>query len=76
MELKRLGYEIDDRSLRVQGKEYRLVSQEKGVPKTKKVKVYLEKEQVEELLNGTVSAEARIEIERALASFMANEHKL
>jgi hypothetical protein len=76
LELKRLGYLIDDQSLEPQGKRYRLASTVRGVPQEKRVKVFLTKEDAQNLLEGVVTAEATLAVRDALSSYLANEHKL
>ena len=79
LELKRLGYVIEDRetgdgSL---GKEYRLTSLVPGAPQEKRVKVFLDAQDVSAMLNtGTVPLSARAPLAEALGSFCANMDKL
>jgi len=76
LELKRLGYLIDDQSLEPQGKRYRLASTMRGTPQAKRVKVFLTKEEAQLLLEGVTTLESRNAVRDALASYLANEHKL
>lgn len=80
LELKRLGYEIEDRHIdddQRNGKEYRLVSLQPGQPQAKRVKVYLDAADVASILHHqTMPWRARKALEDAYRSFKANEDKL
>lgn len=77
LELKRLGYEIEDRPLEPQGKQYRLVSPDPSVPQAKHVKVFLAESDVEKLLGrGVLTKAARHALTDALGSFQHNRSKL
>lgn len=79
LELKRLGYEIEDRDIdgAKAGKEYRLKSKTPGPPQSKRVKVFLEESDVDKLLKqGTLTTRARKALADALGSFQANKSKL
>jgi hypothetical protein len=77
LELKRLGWDIEDEPLRGSGKRYRLTSREQGSPKGKLVKVYLRERDADRLVtSGEVGVWAHKCIEQALRSFRENKHKL
>jgi hypothetical protein len=78
LELKRLGYLIEDETLPDgTGKGYRLVSAELFEPQKKRVKAFLEEADVEQMLEtGAIPADALMALEDALASFKANKEKL
>jgi len=80
LELKRLGYQIEDQHLdadKKTGKRYRLLSREPGKPKPKKVKVYLEERDVQAILGGShVPPRALTALKDALGSFQTNKGKL
>lgn len=85
LELKRMGYEVETRTVHGKGEtglDYRLKSSIPGVPQKKLVKVFLTEEQAEAILNHTQMApwphlqEAKRELGKALASFRTNRHKL
>lgn len=76
LELKRLGYLIEDRRLSEQGKEYRLRTLKRGALREKKVKVYLRYEDAENLLEGTMSNNVYLAVEQALQSYRANRNNL
>lgn len=76
LELKRLGYDIEDDGAE-EGKWWRLRSHDLGPPLGKKVKVYLEESDVEQLIDhGVVSRRARLALSLSLSSFKKNRHKL
>jgi hypothetical protein len=79
LELKRLGYEFEDKPIdgEPEGKAYRLLSTVRGVPQAKRVKVLLEESDVEWLLEN-VDTLPRVEsaLTDALASFRTNKAKL
>lgn len=88
LELKRLGYEIEDRTVKDGGgKDYRLKSPlPRKTPQAKMVKVFLKEEEAEAILarlrglhyrapHRTYEG-ARSAVENALGSFRANRHKL
>jgi hypothetical protein len=76
LELKRLGYAIEDQSLEPQGKRYRLASMVRGAPQEKRVKVFLSKEDAQMLLEDVVTTESHDAVRDALSSYLSNEHKL
>jgi len=75
LELKRLGFEFADREYR-DGKEYRLVSLTQGFGQRKRVKVFLEPEDVRAMLGLSLTTAARAALADALGSFTANKEKL
>lgn len=77
LELKRLGYEIEDEeSSSSRGKRYRLLSLEPGECKGKTVKVYLTEDEAAALV-GRVFCDSAVEkIRDALGSFRFNRDKL
>ena len=77
LELKRLGYQIEDRDRPTgDGKDYRLISLVPTRPQGKQVKIYLPEIDVESLLRGYVSVNATKIASDALRIFRANRHKL
>lgn len=79
LELKRLGYDIEDRDIEgaKAGKEYRLRSRVPGEGQAKRVKVFLEESDVDTLLKrGTLTPRARKALADALGSFRTNKDKL
>lgn len=76
LELKRLGYRIDDEPCGEDGKRYRLVSPLPGVPLPKRVKVFLTLHDAQRLLDGVVTLPARDAIRDAVGSFRSNADKL
>jgi hypothetical protein len=82
LELKRLGYKIEDREMsivldKVDGKEYRLTSRTPGAPQGKKVKVFLDERDANALLEGPLpSNNARRALRTAYQSFVANKDRL
>lgn len=77
LELRRLGYTVEDRPVKGQGKEYRLLSLEKRKPREKRVKIYMSKTDAETLRNdGRLTRTARIDLNTALHSYYLNEDKL
>lgn len=78
LELKRQGYEVDScsgNSAR-DGRSYRLMSLTPGAPQAKRVKVFLEEQDVTNMLKGTVPTRAAKALKNALGSFRANREKL
>lgn len=84
LELKRLGYEIETRTVLGKGEtgfDYRLVSKTPGTPQPKLVKVFLTEAQAEAIVQYTHNwppavVEGRKAVKAALGSFRANRHKL
>jgi hypothetical protein len=76
LDLKRMGYLIEQRPTPSDGNSYRLMSLTPGSPKPKMVKVYLEEEDVQALCDGTITADARDRLDKALSTFQANRDKL
>ena len=76
LELKRLGYRIEDRSGTKDGKAYRLLSREPSEPQGKRVKVFLDEADADALSHGRITAAAVDAVGLALASFRANRGKL
>jgi len=78
LELRRLGWSVEDRNLDGSGKAYRLTSlQASRRMKPKRVKLFLSEAQVLELLaTEKVSTGVRSELERALESYQLNRDKL
>jgi len=78
LELKRLGYEFESKPMsREPGNWYRLVSNTPGKPLGKKVKVYLEEDDVIAMLEEReISEQASEAIEQAYYSFVHNKGKL
>jgi hypothetical protein len=76
LELKRLGYRIEDEPYGEDGKRYRLVSLEVGVPLPKRVKVFLTLHDARRLLDGVVTSPARTAVQKAVGSFQDNADKL
>lgn len=75
-ELQRLGFLLDKRDEEPQGREYRLASSVLGRPKGKRVKVYLDESDAEELLRGRLTLQSRCALADALGSFRHNREKL
>jgi hypothetical protein len=77
LELKRLGYKIEDNpDPSGDGKRYRLIDPMPGRPQGKLVKLYLPEPDVDALLSDKVTSTAKTIIVRALRIFRANKHKL
>jgi len=78
LELRRLGYQIEDRSgvAHPDGKDYRLISVVPGPPKKKQVKVFLDEYDAQAAVLGNLTSTARTAVKDALGSFMANKDKL
>ncbi len=76
LELKRLGYRIEDEPLEPQGKRYRLVSPTPSAAKGKKVKVYISESGAQALLEGHITNTVKNAVADALGSFRTNKHKL
>jgi hypothetical protein len=82
LELKRLGYKIDDRprSGEEQGKEYVLVSLVPGTPQKKRAVVYLDDKDLADIVAGKsmdqLSKKAQRELRQALVRFQNNREKL
>ena len=78
LELKRLGYQIEDEPLSGEpGKRYRLKTRKLGEPRGKRVKVYLrERDCVRLLERGEVSLHLENCVADALRSFQYNKDKL
>lgn len=77
LELKRLGYMIESRpDPSGDGQQYRLVSPYPGPPQTKRVKVFLDEADAEELLTGHLTPAAGNAVLTALESFRINRSKL
>jgi hypothetical protein len=74
-ELRRLGFQVDSRGDKAAGLDYRVTGT--GEPQRKRVKVYLEEEDVIELLDShRLTTNARKLLEEALGSFRHNKDKL
>lgn len=77
LELKRLGYEIEDEPLEPQGKRYRLCRRTPGRKRGKRVKAFLEEADARAAAeDGLLTDGARTAIADALGSFEANRDKL
>ena len=95
LELKRLGYKIESVETGKlndgDGKKYRLISKDRGAPKGKKVKVFIEESDVEALIALIVAVETfshaegiilprsrltLLTLKSALQSFRTNKDKL
>ena len=78
LELKRLGYQIEDEPLAGEpGKRYRLTTRKLGEPLGKRVKVYLrERDCVRLLERGEVSLHLENCVAKALRSFQHNKDNL
>jgi hypothetical protein len=76
LELKRMGYQIEDEYVGAQDKRYRLASLTRGAPQEKRVKIYLEEAEVRDLLVGRLRPSARKAIAEAWRTFQANKDKL
>lgn len=82
LELKRLGYEIEHRTVKGDtGRDYRLKSLTPGTPKQKLVKVFLTEQQAEAIVRDPGRwppelLDARNAVGDALRSFRTNRHKL
>lgn len=82
LELKRLGYMIDDRPLsgKEQGKEYCLAALVPGTPQKKRAKVFLsEKDLITLVSGGTIihlTKEGQDELKLSLIRFQNNKDKL
>jgi len=76
LELKRLGYEVEDEPLGDQGKRYRLVDAHPACPQGKLVRVYLSPAEALSIIGGAPVPSARGVVRDALASYRANEAKL
>jgi hypothetical protein len=77
LELKRLGYEIEDQDLEHDnGKRYRLKSLEPGAPKSKQVKIFMDEQDADMAAHGVLTHPAMRAIADALGSFRANKGKL
>jgi hypothetical protein len=76
LELKRLGYVIEDRPSTTyeNGKDYQLTG--RGLPQKKRVKVFITEEDAELLVSGHVTKAATAAVRKALRSFKANKEKL
>ena len=78
LELKRMGYDIEDRPLDdgSMGNEYRLTSLKPGTPKPKLVKIFMEEDDVQHLLTQPLKSRTRGALSKALKSFKANKSRL
>jgi hypothetical protein len=77
LELRRLGYAIDSEPIAEgEGKRYRLVSLERTKPQTKRVKIFLEEDDAQQIVLGEITLGAHAATKRALRSFRANKDKL
>jgi hypothetical protein len=77
LELRRLGYEMESRpSDDKHGKDYRLMSIERGQPQEKQVKVFLSESDAVALISGVITPTAEHSTLDALNSFQSNKHKL
>jgi hypothetical protein len=77
LELKRLGYKIEDRSdPSGDGKNYRLLDRLPSAPQIKLVKVYLPENDAALLAEGVATINAIYIVDKALRIFRANKHKL
>jgi len=73
-DLKNQGYVIEQRSLsNQQGKEYRLTSLTRGPKPDKQVKMYLDKADVEALLQGVVTEQTKLVAAKSLQTFNKNQ---
>lgn len=79
LELKRLGFKIESQGNRVEGKAYRLLSKKPGQRRGKKVKIFLEEDDAQAVLDLTkihLNLHVYIAVADALESFRANKGKL
>jgi hypothetical protein len=83
LELKRLGYKIDDRPMtgKEQGKQYILVSLVPGTPQKKRAKVLLDEADLTTIVGcqsmvDLLSTEGVRELRRALIRYRSNKDKL
>lgn len=77
LELKRIGYQIEDKEdSSGHGKAYRLQSKTPTDPQQKRVKVFLDEADVIKMLDGSISPRAQSALRMALGSFQHNRHKL
>ena len=77
LELKRLGYKIEDEDLdKIGGKKYRLLSTTPSAPQGKKVKAYLEEGDAAALCRGILTPTAISAVQLGLDTFLANKNKL
>jgi hypothetical protein len=77
LELKRLGYKIEDRpDPSGDGKNYRLLDPLPSTPQGKLVKVYLPEDDAALLAEGVATANTTHIANKALRIFRANKHKL
>lgn len=77
LELRRLGYVIDDLpDPSGTGKVYRLLSLTPDVPQGKQVKIFLPESDVKRLLEGIITGSTVRAVRDAYAIFQANRHKL
>lgn len=77
LELKRLGFRVESKECEVgQGKMYRMPTTRVGDRKMKRVKVFLEEEDVLAMVAGHVPSSARAALRDAHGSFDTNREKL
>lgn len=76
LELKRLGYRIEDRATGTDGKDYRLISLTPGPAQEKRVKVFLRETDAEKLVVGKITRAAIAAVSDALGSFKTNRDNL
>ncbi len=76
LELKRLGFLVETQDTGTQGRMYRLVSIVPGRPQPKRVKVFLEEEDVRAMVRGIVPSRAQAALADAHGSYVANREKL
>lgn len=81
LELKRLGYEVETRTVLGKGEtgfDYKLKSLTPGIPQPKLVKVFLTEDEAQSIVTDLPAkhAGARLAVNNALGSFRANRHKL